>query len=491
MVAILAGPLAADQKPTWSKGLSDRELAIQRWFSHLTFMADRSAKPWPVWFDDGQQLQVTSLRYQLAFAGYGCAAMAAKTPAYRELIAKQLQDLCERMVDVRIWYYVTTYWKYGSQPPDPCLYENVMYTAHMTQLMCLHELLTGDRWYSEAGWDFVWRDGRKVHYTLEEAIRRLHVQSKASRSGGICCEPGLIFADCNSHSSTSFMLFDLLHGTKYADVNAKWFAWMSQYFRNRMPLAREYLYVVYKAKDDLFLPGGDPGADGWALGWGFPWYPDTKFAADGWQYLLKHAEWVRPTPDQMHVKNNPAVQCCGGGSLGSANSFLPIVGVQVEGASSPAARKILNWLEATYGKAVDTDGDGHNESYCYDTCKAYRIPVTGNIAAALATDGDSMRRLYRTPRKAILEAPTLAHVDYPDVWVRSAEYVAPVLRFIVLKGRPGLEGTTKLVCENVRGHATVTRDGKAYKRFKHHGTRLTIDTNLSGEHVFEVTVRGG
>jgi len=28
----------------WREGLSDRELAIQRWFSHLTFLQDRSAE---------------------------------------------------------------------------------------------------------------------------------------------------------------------------------------------------------------------------------------------------------------------------------------------------------------------------------------------------------------------------------------------------------------------------------------------------------------
>lgn len=91
---------ARAEPPAWGEGLSDRELAIQRWFAHLTFLQERSAEHWAEWHDDGKQLGITSLRYQLAFGGYGCAAMAAKTPAYREIVSKQLLDLCERMIDV-------------------------------------------------------------------------------------------------------------------------------------------------------------------------------------------------------------------------------------------------------------------------------------------------------------------------------------------------------------------------------------------------------
>jgi hypothetical protein len=179
LLLVASGRLANASEPveiarTWHPGLSDRELAIGRWFSHLTFLQDRSAEHWAEWHDDGEQLGLTSLRYQLAFGGYGCAAMAAKTPAYREIVSRQLLDLCERMIDVRVWHYVTHYWEYGEGPPDPCRYENVMYTGHLTQLMGLYELLSGDLRYSERGWDFVWHDGRKIHYDFQRAVGRMH-----------------------------------------------------------------------------------------------------------------------------------------------------------------------------------------------------------------------------------------------------------------------------------------------------------------------------
>lgn len=484
-LALFSGAVSGEE-PAWLDGLSDRELAIQRWFSHLTHMQGHEADPWTGWHDDGKQLDVTAFRYQFAFGGYGCAAMAARTPAYRDLVARQLRDLCERMVDRRTWFYVTHYWDYGDDPPDPCRHENVMYTGHLTQLMCLYELMTGDMRYSETGWDFTAEDGRKTHYTLDKAVRGLRDQSVASPSGGICCEPGLVFADCNSHSANSFLLFDLVHGTKYADANPRWFDWMRVHFRNQVPLTREFLYVIYDQKKGVFYPVGDVGADCWALGWGCPWFPDPGFLKEGWKHICTKAKWITPEKGQAYAVNNKVIGCCGGGSLSVANSFIPLTGVQAEGKDSPRAREVLNWLEASYGKPLDTDADGHNESYFYNVCPKHYISSTGLIAAALATDGDSMRRLYRTPRKEILAAPTLAWVDYPNVYVRAAEYREPVLRFVVLKGTPSFSGRTELRCEKISGPATVLRDGKEWAEVTREGGILRIRSDVDTEHVFEV-----
>lgn len=474
--------------PQWRDGLSDREIAIQRWFSWITFLQDRQETPWPVWYTDADQLGATSLRYQLAFAGYGCAAMAAKAPAYHELAQRQLHDICERLIDVRTWYYITHYWDYGSNPPDPCLCDNVMYTGHLTQLMCLYELMTGDLRYSESGWDFVWQDGRKTHYTLAKAVERMYDMSVASPGGGICCEPGMVFIVCNDHSAATFLMHDLLHGTNFADANTKWFNWMSKNFRQQTPNCRDYFSVMYYEKLQVFAPISDVGSDAWALAWGYPWFPNTTLAHEGWEQIKKHADWQSPQPDQLFAKGNRLLSCCVKATIPLRNAFLPLVAVQAEGAASPIAKKLLRWFEAEHGKAVDTDGDGHDDAYCYDTDKGLRAIVTGNIAAALATDGDSMRQLFRTSRTSILAAPTLAHVDYPNVSVRTAEFIDPVLRFTVLKGKPDFSGKTELVCSNVAANYTLTRDGQPYDDCQKTDSTVVISTDVDQEHVFELTV---
>ena len=480
--------LAEGSTPDWKAGLTDRELAIQRWFSSFTCQEDRHKTPWAEWFDDREQLGILSLRYQIAFAGYGCAAMAAQTPAYHELIQKQLDDLCQRLIDVRTWQYVTRYWNYKKDSPDPCLYENVMYTGHLTQLMCLYELFTGDLHYSESGWDFVWRDGRKIHYTLGKAIERLRDMSKASSNGGIACEPGLVFAMCNDHSALSLQLFDLVHQTHYAEVNARWFEWMSKNFRVKTQKNAAFLYTVYSQKLGMFVPVSDVGGDGWTLGWGHPWFPTTDFAKEGWEYGLKNARWKCPADDQMYAEGDAVAGCCGGPKTLVRNAFLPLLAVQVEGAHGPNVKKLLNWLE-TFGRSVDTDGDGHEDGFYFEIDRELRIPATGNIVAALATDGPSLRKLCTTPRKDILAAPTLAHVDYPNVVVRTAEYIRPTLRFTILKGKPGFQGKTELVCNRVSSKVSLLRDGQPYGDYKQNDDTVVISTDVDREHVFELKVQ--
>jgi hypothetical protein len=476
------------ESPTWRSGLSDRELAIQRWFSWITFQTDRQQSPWPHWYCDNDQLGTTSLRYQLAFAGYGCTAMAAQTPAYHEIGQKQLDDICRRLIDVRTWQYITRYWRYGENPPDPCLYDNVMYTGHLTQLMCFYELLTGDLRYSESGWDFTWQDGRKLHYTLGKAIERLYDLSKASANGGICCEPGLIFIVCNNHSALSFSIFDLIHGGHHADANLRWFDWMTKNGRNKMSNTADFLYGVYHRRTKIWVPMGDFGNDGWALGWGYPWFADNDFAQEGWSYIKKHAQWVSPRPDEIYAKGSALVGCCANGTSPMRNAFLPLLAVQVEGAASPTARKILRWFDAEYGRAVDTDGDGVNDAYYYHTDDSLYIPATGNIAAALATDGPSLQQFVHTWKPERFEDPTLTHVDYPKVYVRSAEFIAPVLRFTVLKGTPGFQGKTELICDHITSKFHLTRDGRPYDDFRKTNSMLIIATDVDQEHVFELTI---
>jgi hypothetical protein len=228
------------------------------------------------------------------------------------------------------------------------------------------------------------------------------------------------------------------------------------------------------------------GADCWTLGWGNTWFPTTELTREGWKHDRAALAWQSPAPDMLYVQSGLLVGCCAASSTSLSNSFVPLVAVQVEGRRSETAAKVLRWLEAKFGRAVDMDNDGHAESYYYHTDDALRIATTGNIAAALATDGDSLRRLFRTPRRELLEAPSVAHVDYPNVYVRAAQYAAPILRLAVLKGRPGFRGQTEIVCNGIRGRAKVTRDGRDYADWRQEGPKLVLRTDVNCERRFEV-----
>ena len=122
----------------------------------------------------------------------------------------------------------------------------------------------------------------------------------------------MVFATCNSHSAASFVLFDLLHGTRYANVNRKWFSWMSKHFRTTLPASREFFQLVYDERQGRFAPVGDVEADCWTLGWGYPWFPSTDLAHEGWRHVLDKVEWHQPAPDRLYAQGNLLVGCCGG-----------------------------------------------------------------------------------------------------------------------------------------------------------------------------------
>ena len=109
--------------------------------------------------------------------------------------------------------------------PDPCYRENVMYTGHLLQLLALYEWFTHDRRYWDAGFDFVWNPQQKVHYTAQRLIDVTVEQMRANHSGGVTCEPGLLFFPCNNHPHYALKLFARLgHGDWSADA-AKWEKW--------------------------------------------------------------------------------------------------------------------------------------------------------------------------------------------------------------------------------------------------------------------------
>jgi hypothetical protein len=234
-----------------------------------------------------------------------------------------------------------------------------------------------------------------------------------------------------------------------------------------------------------FLEIGDVGADCWALGWGLPWYPDPEFAQQGWRRTLEKARFQSPEPDQTFVMSNPLF-AAQGSTKGSANSFLALIAAQIEGEQREKTTGVINWFDAQCGRWVDMDQDGHKESYYYETEDAYHIPATGNVAAASATRGDSLRRLFRESRRELLKSPCLARVDYPHVYVRSAEVQGDTLRFAVLKGSPEFTGSTELICEQIQGPVTVTRDGVSYDDYQFAEGCLTIRGTVDKEHVFEV-----
>jgi hypothetical protein len=117
--------------------LTEKQLAIQRWFSQLTFLQNLS--DWGGWGNAADDLDCdgnTCIRYEIAGLAYSAAVIAKVTPAYTQVVEDILYNSIVRMTDKRVYQYIELFDDFTSQPtyPDPVAYKNIMYSGHLAQV---------------------------------------------------------------------------------------------------------------------------------------------------------------------------------------------------------------------------------------------------------------------------------------------------------------------------------------------------------------------
>ena len=289
-----APPDAADA-PRVSPLTAD-ELAGLAWLEHVTgTLDDKEEREW--WDIGGTQHGIFSKRYNIAFAGYAAVAVGMRGDAeVRGRVGKVLANCFERMLRADVWEYSQTKSYWGRKPwaPDPCYRENVMYTGHLLHLLALYELFTGDRRYHRegGGWDFVWKDGRKVHYDVEKLIEVTVEQMRKGPNGGITCEPGLMFFPCNSHPHVALAIFRKLGYGDWSQDAARWEKWALSHYLSPAFGGGE-INLVYHVRGNFMYPRGQDGLDGWSLLWYEAWASDRRIATALWRRVRERLDWSR------------------------------------------------------------------------------------------------------------------------------------------------------------------------------------------------------
>lgn len=471
--------------------MTDKQLAIQRWFAYMTFL-NNGEDGWKDWFNDEKQLGLDSYRYSLAFMAYASGAMVYKTPAYRELTAKILDDSIQKLIEKKVWDFIKVYWDEEPTYPDPVAWENIMYSGHLMQIIALYESITGDMKYSTEGWDFVWDDDTKIHYDANKLMEVVFKQVESDETGGVPCEPDTIFIICNDHPQNAFLLYDSIHGTNYQSLSEKWRKWMEENGALPHHKGKEYLKISYLRDRKMWTTGfGTPGSDGWALAWMYPWTSNPKFVCDGWESMRDNKLWKKDKEGGAYMKAT-ATSKIFGVDEDSSTSFYPLVEKQCREQASSRVDMVYEFFEAKFGRLADFDGDGINESYLYDTEPRTRLWVTANLAAAMMTDGDSLRRMYREPFfKAHENEPFVKHVDYPAIWVKEAAYRAEdkTLVFTLLRGDGKTNGETTIICALPGEPGSVLKNGAPYDKFELKNNELIITTPVDDVMKFEIKMK--
>ena len=287
-------PVGAADAPA-ALPLSGDELAALAWLERVTGkMSAADEREW--WNSGASQCGLFATRYNIAFAGYAAAALGMRGDAdVRSRVGKILGCCIGRMLETDVWAYsqLDGYWGRKPWAPDPCFRENVMYSGHLLHLLAYYEVFSGDRGYHRSGhgWDFVWRDGRKVHYDVERLIEVTVEQMRKGPNGGVSCEPGLMFFACNCHPHVALGIFGRLGWGDWTADAARWEKWaLARYFS---PLfGGGAVSLVYHVRANLMYPRGQAGLDGWSLLWYEAWASDRRLATSLWRRVKDGLDWA-------------------------------------------------------------------------------------------------------------------------------------------------------------------------------------------------------
>ena len=272
--------------------LSSDESAALRWLDHITGeMTPEEEKEW--WDIGGTQHGLFAKRYNIAFCGYAAAALGMRGNATeREIAGRILGNCVERYLKRDVWAYSMSKKYWGEKPwaPDPCYRENVMYTGHLLQLLALYETFTGDTRCWKDGFDFVWSDEKRIHYTVKKLIDVTVQQMRNGPNGGITCEPGLMFFPCNNHPHIALALFAKLGRGDWTNDARRWEKWALGHYVKPL-FGGGSLNLLYHVPSRMFYPRGHSGLDGWSLLWYEPWAADRRTALGLWRSAAAKINW--------------------------------------------------------------------------------------------------------------------------------------------------------------------------------------------------------
>ena len=202
-----------------------QECKLLNYFASVTVDLQTVEDKWAVWSMVGggkpgvgqqEQLSFTAIRYHSSFLCYAVCSIVQRTPAFRRRGGEILEwCLEELLLDPKVFNFYRYYWPEQVERGGGVFEcrENIMWTGHVLHVACLYEMLTGDDKYSVSGGLKVEEsDGVVSVSSCPQLALHLAACMRINRCGGVPCEPGLVFFQCQNHP---FCGFTLLEGMCY------------------------------------------------------------------------------------------------------------------------------------------------------------------------------------------------------------------------------------------------------------------------------------
>lgn len=149
------------------------------------------------------QVDDSAYRYQFAFLQYALAvSQRCNTPAFDGYLSLAQRNLIEKMCDKRVWEYWRheNLWGNLDANPDPVRRDNVMYSGYWSLMLETYRSNTGDERYERPNsLPLHWSDDRVFEYDAGRVAESVGVNLESRNGWGMFpCEPGNVFAGCNS-----------------------------------------------------------------------------------------------------------------------------------------------------------------------------------------------------------------------------------------------------------------------------------------------------
>lgn len=294
---------------------------------------------------------------------------------------------------------------------------------------------------------------------------------------GVQCQLEFVFHACSNFAALSNILHDQLHATDYSSVNHLWKKWARENFVNEKPQSKGVLHFAYVEFLKKMLKSSENITDVGVLALATPidWdivmelYPKLTGIVtnvDENRALIKS----RPMDDFFEVSNDSMT-----------TGFGYLLAKQMD--DETLAKKFLNYADEEFNPVWE---DG---KHYYKDVKT-QLFTTSLFAWGKVTSGRQFVDLIHIKReKDFFNLPFVSHIDYPNVYVKRADYNkdSKILTVTVAPGDSRKD--TEIICSNIKNVGSVRRDGvlcNTYE-FENEQNILRIYTDLESEHTFEIT----
>lgn len=456
------------ERQTSATGLSSDDLG------HLRYLYEIATQPLDKW--DGFLFPLNgvfsyAVRVQLSSASFATAALASKTPAYREVYEKIMDCLIQRMLQRRTW----SYWRYCSINLDPIYKNNICYSAYLSNMIGLFEKLTNNHKYDD-NFDLIWNKNTKFTYNHHTLSKRIYEQMVENHHHGVQCQLEFVFQACSNFAALSNILNDQLHGTDYSSVNPQWKKWARENYVNRKPFSKGILYFSYVEFLRKMLKSSENITDVGVLALATP--VDWDIVIELYPRLAEIVTYV--SEDSAFIKSRPLDDFFEISNDSMTTSFGYLLARQMD--DEILAEKFLKYADKEFNPVLE------NGKLYYKNVRT-QLFTTSLFAWGKVTSGRQFADLVQTKHdKAFFDLPFVSHVDYPDVYLKKADYnnESKVLTVIVTPGDS--RENTEIICSNITSIGSVQKDGVIYDsyEFENEYGRLKIHTGLESDHTFEI-----